>query len=87
MAERERQELTMELGRQVEENKRLRKSLLAQSAKFLTLRHTASISNPISSTTNDVRHTPVRIKVSLYFLKTHPIVFTLGVSTPTIIYC
>ncbi|CAF1082887.1 unnamed protein product [Didymodactylos carnosus] len=45
-AERERQELVMELSRQVEENKRLRKSLLAQSAKYLTLRQTsATLSN------------------------------------------
>ncbi|CAF0870372.1 unnamed protein product [Didymodactylos carnosus] len=42
-ADRERQELVVELSRQVEENKRLRKSLLAQSAKYLTLRHTGNI--------------------------------------------
>ncbi|CAF1214861.1 unnamed protein product [Adineta steineri] len=49
VAERERQSLTVELARQAEENKRLRKSLLAQSAKFIALRqsiHSTSLSTP-----------------------------------------
>ncbi|CAF0744329.1 unnamed protein product [Adineta ricciae] len=46
IAERERQELAIELARQVEENKRLRRSLLSQSAKFATLRQMA---NPTES--------------------------------------
>ncbi|CAF1350750.1 unnamed protein product [Rotaria sp. Silwood1] len=58
LAERERQELTMELARQVEENKRLRKSLLAQSAKFLALRHTTNNPNTNLSISNDNRRTP-----------------------------
>ncbi|CAF2594836.1 unnamed protein product [Rotaria sp. Silwood2] len=58
IAERERQELTMELSRQVEENKRLRKSLLAQSAKFLALRHSTNISNANLSMSSDHRRTP-----------------------------
>ncbi|CAF0737138.1 unnamed protein product [Rotaria sordida] len=58
IAERERQELTMELARQVEENKRLRKSLLAQSEKLLALHHSTNISNVNLSTSNNHRHTP-----------------------------
>lgn len=57
-AERERQELATELARQVEENKRLRKSLLAQSTKFLSLRQ--SNDNADLSTSIDPRATPVR---------------------------
>jgi hypothetical protein len=60
MAERERQELAIELARQVEENKRLRRSLLAQSAKFLTLRQSNSINDAALSTSNDQRLSPVR---------------------------
>ncbi|CAF4388713.1 unnamed protein product [Adineta steineri] len=51
VAERERQSLTVELARQAEENKRLRKSLLAQSAKFIALRQ--SIHSTYLSTSND----------------------------------
>ncbi|CAF3306087.1 unnamed protein product [Rotaria socialis] len=58
LAERERQELAIELARQVEENKRLRRSLLAQSAKFLTLRQTTNITDAALSTSNDNRLTP-----------------------------
>jgi hypothetical protein len=61
MAERERQELAIELARQVEENKRLRRSLLAQSAKFLTLRQSNNVTDAPLSTSNDHRLTPVRI--------------------------
>ena len=53
----------MELARQVEENKRLRKSLLAQSEKFLTLRQSTNVSDAPLSTSNDHRHTPVRLKM------------------------
>ncbi|UJR32147.1 hypothetical protein I4U23_019614 [Adineta vaga] len=56
LAERERHELTIELARHMEENKRLRKSLLAQSAKFITLRQ--SISNTSSPTANEYPRTP-----------------------------
>lgn len=59
-AERERQELAMELARQVEENKRLRKSLLAQSTKFLSLRQSNNNVDLSSSTSIDPRLTPVR---------------------------
>lgn len=72
MAERERQELAIELARQVEENKRLRRSLLAQSAKFLTLRQSTNITDAALSTSNDQRLTPVRfiliwILISFFF--------------------
>ena len=61
IAERERQELAMELARQVEENKRLRKSLLAQSTKFLSLRQSNANNSDVSlSTSIDHRLTPVR---------------------------
>jgi hypothetical protein len=50
----------MELARQVEENKRLRKSLLAQSAKLVTLNQSTNISDASLSTSNHHRHTPVR---------------------------
>ncbi len=53
----------MELARQVEENKRLRKSLLAQSTKFLTLRQSTNISDAALSTSIDHRLTPVRLKI------------------------
>ena len=59
-AERERQELATELARQVEENKRLRKSLLAQSTKFLSLRQSSNNVDLSASTTIDHRLTPVR---------------------------
>ena len=65
MAERERQELAIELARQVEENKRLRKSLLVQSAKFLTLRQSTNITDAPLSVSNHHRSTPVRLKISL----------------------
>jgi len=52
----------MELARQVEENKRLRKSLLAQSTKFITLRQSTNISDTSLSTSIDYRLTPVRLK-------------------------
>ncbi|CAF1044638.1 unnamed protein product [Rotaria sordida] len=58
IAERERQELAIELARQVEENKRLRRSLLAQSAKFLTLRQSTNATDTSVSTSNDHRLTP-----------------------------
>ncbi|CAF1188591.1 unnamed protein product [Rotaria sp. Silwood1] len=58
IAERERQELAIELSRQVEENKRLRRSLLAQSAKFLTLRQSTNATDAPLSTSNDHRLTP-----------------------------
>jgi len=60
IAERERQELAIELARQVEENKRLRHSLLAQSAKFLTLRQSANVTDAPHSASNDHRLTPVK---------------------------
>jgi len=59
----------MELVRQVEENKRLRKSLLAQSTKFLTLRQSTNISDPSLSTSIDHRLTPVRLKIYIYNTK------------------
>ena len=49
----------MELARQAEENKRLRKSLLAQSTKFLSLRQSANISDSSPHTAIDHRRTPV----------------------------
>ncbi|CAF2001397.1 unnamed protein product [Rotaria magnacalcarata] len=58
IAERERQELTMELARQAEENKRLRKSLLAQSEKFLTLRQSTHTTNIELVKLQDHRCTP-----------------------------
>lgn len=66
IAERERQELAIELARQVEENKRLRRSLLAQSAKFLTLRQSNNSNDASLSTSHDHRLTPVR-----HFLRSH----------------
>jgi hypothetical protein len=68
MAERERQELAIELARQVEENKRLRRSLLAQSAKFLTLRQSTNITDAALSTSNDQRLTPVRFILILILI-------------------
>ena len=60
MAERERQELTAELARQAEENKRLRKSLLIQSDKFVKLRQSTSLTEaPPSASSSDHRVTPV----------------------------
>lgn len=58
IAERERQELAIELARQVEENKRLRHSLLAQSAKFLTLRQSTNVTDASHSASHDHRLTP-----------------------------
>jgi len=58
----------MELARQVEENKRLRKSLLAQSTKFLTLRQSANISDPSLSASIDYRLTPVRLKKKYIYI-------------------
>ncbi len=52
----------MELVRQVEENKRLRKSLLAQSAKLVTLRQSTNTSDASLLTSNNHRLTPVRLK-------------------------
>ncbi|UJR14614.1 hypothetical protein I4U23_001608 [Adineta vaga] len=53
VAERERQELTIELARQVEENKRLRRSLLSQSAKFTTLRQMTNVPGSSSQVSTD----------------------------------
>jgi hypothetical protein len=53
----------MELARQVEENKRLRKSLLAQSAKFITLNQSVDTPNASLSTSNDYHPTRVRLKI------------------------
>jgi hypothetical protein len=50
--------LAIELARQVEENKRLRRSLLAQSAKFLTLRQSNNITDAPLSASNDRRFSP-----------------------------
>ncbi|CAF3139593.1 unnamed protein product [Rotaria socialis] len=58
IAERERQELTMKVARQAEENKRLRKSLLAQSEKFLTLRQSTHTANTELVKLQDHRCTP-----------------------------
>ncbi len=60
-AERERQEIAIELARQVEENKRLRRSLLAQSAKFVTLRQVTNTNDASLPTFDDHQNTPVRI--------------------------
>ncbi|CAF3607755.1 unnamed protein product [Rotaria socialis] len=62
IAERERQELTMKVARQAEENKRLRKSLLAQSEKFLTLRQSTHTANTELVKLQDHRCTPVKLK-------------------------
>ena len=59
MAERERQELAVELARQAEENKRLRKSLLIQSDKFVKLRQSTSLTDVPPSASSDHRLTPV----------------------------
>ncbi|CAF2852811.1 unnamed protein product, partial [Rotaria sp. Silwood2] len=73
IAERERQELAIELARQVEENKRLRRSLLAQSAKFLTLRQSTNATDASLSTSNDHRLTPESApQPTLNFNKTQP---------------
>ncbi|CAF1020608.1 unnamed protein product [Adineta steineri] len=57
-AERERQELAIELARQVEENKRLRRSLLSQSAKFVTLRQLTNPSEASLQTFDDHHNVP-----------------------------
>lgn len=69
IAERERQELAIELARQVEENKRLRHSLLAQSAKFLTLRQSTNVADALHSASNDHRLTPVKMNIEHFCLQ------------------
>jgi hypothetical protein len=55
----------MELARQVEENKRLRKSLLAQSAKFIKLSQSVDTPNAPLSTSNDYHPTRVRLEINI----------------------
>lgn len=57
----------MELARQAEENKRLRKSLLAQSEKFLSLRQSTNTTNTAITALPDHRGTPVRLKTRLIY--------------------
>lgn len=71
MAERERQELAVELARQAEENKRLRKSLLIQSDKFVKLRQSTSLTDVPPSASSDHRLTPVTFNFVDGFFRGH----------------